>query len=316
MSEIKVAVATNSLGKSVAGHTVKRKLHAAKVHGFDGVEIAFECLDAHAATFISLETREDRLRAAACDVYETASSLTIELIALNPFGAYDGLKDSRDVELRLKEAELWCQLCHIMRINVFQICTALYGVDESQITADPEIIAANMRKLGHLAQSYGLRVAYEAPSWGIHNSTWQQVHRILELVDLPNVGHCLDTFHIASKEAGDPFSVTSPVRANGRQRLQASLDELKRTVDPASIVYFQLSDATVADAAQSGYPRRDLGQPPFMTQSRNCRIYPCEEQYGGTLPVIDVAKAVFDLGYRGWVSLEAFHTDMWEQRHS
>lgn len=190
------------------------------------------------------------------------------------------------------------------------------GVEESRITDDPTIIAGNMRKLGHLAQGYGLRVAYEAPSWGIHNNTWQQVQRILELVSLPNVGHCLDTFHIATREAGDPFNSKSPIRPNGLPALQASLDELKRTVDPNNIVYLQLSDATVADPKQMGYPRQDLAQPPFMTQSRNCRIYPCEAQHGGCLPVVDVAKTVFDLGYRGWVSMEVFHTDMWEARAS
>lgn len=196
------------------------------------------------------------------------------------------------------------------------MCTATYGVDESRIIDDPTIIAGNMRRLGRLAQGYGLRVAYEAPSWGIHNNTWQQVQRILELVNLPNVGHCLDTFHLAARDAGDPFNSKSPIRPNGLPALQASLDELKRTVDPNNIVYFQLSDATVADPKQTGYPRQDLAQPPFMTQSRNCRIYPCEEQHGGCLPVVDVAKTVFDLGYRGWVSMEVFHTDMWEARTS
>lgn len=122
MSATKVAVATNSLGKSVAGHAINRKLQAAKAHGFDGVEVAFECLDAHAATFTSLEIREHRLRAAARGVYATASSLGLKLIILNPFGAYDGLKDSRDVDVRLVEAELWCQLCQIMHIGIFQVC--------------------------------------------------------------------------------------------------------------------------------------------------------------------------------------------------
>lgn len=121
-SEIKIAVASNSLGKSAAGHAIRGKLQAAKAHGFDGVELAFECLDAHASTFTSLESRKDRLCAAANDIFKTASSLGLGLIALNPFGAYDGLKDPRDVDVRLQEAELWCQLCHIMRIGVLQVC--------------------------------------------------------------------------------------------------------------------------------------------------------------------------------------------------
>lgn len=137
MSIIKVAVATNSLGKSAAGHTIHRKLEAAKAHGFDGVELAFECLDAHAATFTSLQTREDRLHAAAHGIYDKASSLGLELIALNPFGAYDGLKDPRDVDVRLREAELWCQLCQIMHIGIFQVFRSQVGIlQTSHLTKD------------------------------------------------------------------------------------------------------------------------------------------------------------------------------------
>jgi 4-hydroxyphenylpyruvate dioxygenase len=197
-----------------------------------------------------------------------------------------------------------------------QICSVLYPLQESKITSDPKVIAANMRKLGLLAQNYGLRVAYEAPSWGIHKNTWQHIQEILDLVNLSNVGHCLDTFHIASKMAGDPFNVDSPVRPDGMKRLRDSLEELKQTVDSSRFVYLQLSDATVADPKQRGYPRKDLNQPAFMTQSRNCRIFPCEENYGGTLPTVPVAKTIFDMGYSGWVSMEVFHTDMFDTRSS
>lgn len=125
MSSIKVAVATNSLGKSAAGHTIQRKLEAAKSHGFDGVEVSIVCVNAHAETLASIETREARLRAAACDIYAKSSSLSLSLIALNPPGAYDGLKDPQAVEARLEEAELWCELCQLMHIPIFQVLTPL-----------------------------------------------------------------------------------------------------------------------------------------------------------------------------------------------
>jgi 4-hydroxyphenylpyruvate dioxygenase len=190
-------------------------------------------------------------------------------------------------------------------------------MEEARVTTDPKTIAANMRRLGLLAQSYNLQVAYEAPAWGMHINTWQQIQDIIALVDLPNVRHCLDTFHISAKEAGDPFNATSPTRRDGLQRLRSSLDEMKRTLSPKDIAYFQLSDATIADPQQRGYPVRDTKQPPFMTQSRNCRIYPCEPaKYGGTLPALEVAKTVFDMGYTGWVSMEVFHTDLWDKRPS
>lgn len=173
-----------------------------------------------------------------------------------------------------------------------------------------------MRKLGRLAERYGIMIGYEAPSWGMHKNTWQDVQEILHRVNMPNVGHCLDTFHIASKEAGDPFNALSPIQESGYERLYNSLDELKRTVDPSKIIYLQLSDATVADKDQKGYPNLDINQPPYMTQSRNCRIFPCEERLGGALPVVEVAKAVFDMGYTGWVSMEVFNTDMFDERTS
>lgn len=129
--------------------------------------------------------------------------------------------------------------------------------------------------------------------------------------------HCLDTFHIAARVAGDPFNHTSPVKPSGLSDLHASLDQMKRSIHPDQIGYFQLSDATVADREQRGYPVPDMKQPIFMTQSRNCRIYPCEPaKYGGTLPALDVAKTVFQLGYRGWVSMEVFHVDLWDCRPS
>lgn len=180
------------------------------------------------------------------------------------------------------------------------------------LTSDYRKIADNLRQLGQLAEKHGLIIAYEGVAWGIHVNTWEQVHEILSLTNHPNVRHCLDTFHIAAKVAGDPCNASAPIRPEGLRNLEISLEEMKRTIKPSDIGYLQLSDATVADPQQKDYPVCDLNQPPFMTQSRNCRMFPCEPaQYGGTLPALDVAKAIFDIGYRGWVSMEVFHKDLW-----
>lgn len=171
-----------------------------------------------------------------------------------------------------------------------------------------------MRRLGELAQKYGKIVAYEAVCWGMYVNRWQQSHEIINLVDLPNVKNCLDTFHIAASETSDPFNSAGPIRPGSLEHLRDSLSEMKRTLKADQIGYLQLSDATVADPDQTGYPQRDLMAPPLMTLSRNCRIYPCEPaKYGGVLPALEVAKAVFELGYRGWVSMEVFHVDLWKQ---
>jgi 4-hydroxyphenylpyruvate dioxygenase len=43
-----------------------------------------------------------------------------------------------------------------------------------------------------------------------------------------------------------------------------------------------------------------------MSWSRNARLFPFEEDRGGYLPVLDVARAFFELRFEGWVSLELF----------
>lgn len=128
-----------------------------------------------------------------------------------------------------------------------QVPSCTYPVEESSISSDPSKVADNLRRLGGLAQKYGIQVAYEAPVWGIHINTWQQARDIAALTGLPNIRLCLDTFHIAAKEAGDPFNSVSPVRPDGPRKLQESLEELKGTLKPSDIGYLQLSDATVAD---------------------------------------------------------------------
>lgn len=174
-------------------------------------------------------------------------------------------------------------------------------------------MVANLQRLCLLAQSYGIDVAYEAVAWGLHISRWQEARAVASLVDLPNMKLCLDTYHIAAREVADPFNRAAPVRRDLMPQLESSLAELKATVAPTDIGYVQLSDATVADAGQRKYPAIDLEQPPLMTQSRNCRMFPAEpERFGGTLPAVEVAEAIFATGYRGWVSMEVFHVDLYD----
>lgn len=184
------------------------------------------------------------------------------------------------------------------------------------MTSDDNKVVENLKRLGHLAQERGIQLAYEAPAWGIYVNSWQQTRDIAAMTGLSNIRLCFDTFHIAAKEAGDPFNSAHPTLPDGHRKLKDSLDEMALTVKPNDIAYLQLSDATVADLQQNGYPAPDVAQPPFMTQSRNCRIFPCEPELGGTLPALDVAKRVFDMNYRGWVSMEAFNIDLWDKRAS
>lgn len=196
--------------------------------------------------------------------------------------------------------------CYIKVNHLYQqVASCIYPL-QKPLTKDPTKIAANMKRLGLLAQKHNKIVAFEGVAFGMDINTWQKARDIVRLVDLPNVRHCIDTFHIAAGEAGDPLNMAAPIPPGGMEKLQRSLEEFKREVRHTDIGYFQLSGGTPADRLQRGYPLRDLNQPPFMTQSRNCRPFPGE----GVLPIMEVAKAVFETGYRGWVSMEVFHTDL------
>ncbi|KAJ6140614.1 hypothetical protein N7470_010410 [Penicillium chermesinum] len=248
MSAIKVAIASNSMGKSVAGHTIERKLEAAKAHGFDGVEVAFECVEANATQFNTMATRDARLRASAADIYEKAQSLDLKLI-IEP----------------------------IQRFRWTEESTA------SERSAMKRPRGESIRVHGKKSRRF-LRVSTSRTSGTVLTHSISPLKR-------PGI----HSTHLLPSEARDLDDL-----------YRTAWMSSKRTVSPEEYRFLQLSDATTADQEQKGYPNTDLDQPAYMTQSRNCRVFPCEERLGGSLPVMEVAKAVFDMGYTGWVSMEVF----------
>lgn len=90
------AIASISLGRSSAGHDILTKIRVAKSVGFAGIEIFFECLE-HLAhhTEVSPGTYPDvtALLNAANEVRRTCDEIGMKVLALLPFGFYDGLLD-------------------------------------------------------------------------------------------------------------------------------------------------------------------------------------------------------------------------------
>lgn len=122
--QLRVAIGTNALGKSKAGHDLPTKLQAAKRHGFDGVEVVMECLESYSqsALFDAYgDGRVNRLQAAAKEIRRQATDLSLEIVTLNPFGAYDGLAEEGDILERLEEAEIWLQVLEILDGPILQV---------------------------------------------------------------------------------------------------------------------------------------------------------------------------------------------------
>jgi 4-hydroxyphenylpyruvate dioxygenase len=221
------------------------------------------------------------------------------------------------------------QLCKLLGTDMIQI-PANFRLDDG-VTGDEDKVVADLRELAvrpaspsfsehspphslSLSQDLGakesppIRFVYEAMCWSTTNYTWQQSWRVVQKVDRPNFGAVLDAFHIAGYEYANP---TTPggVRPDGAARLRASLDELVKTIPGDRVFYVQLVDAERIDPPLaplgskegSASPYYVEGQQPYMSWSRNCRLFPYEEERGAYMPIEQVCKAFLDTGFKGWI---------------
>ena len=157
-----------------------------------------------------------------------------------------------------------------------------------------------MQDIG-LEQSPPIRFVYEAMCWSTYAFTWAQGWEIVQKVNRPNFGICLDSFHIAGWEYADP-ALRGGVRPGGPERLRNSIAELSRTVTSDRIYYIQLEDAERLDTPLvEGSPYYDKEQLPRMSWSRNCRLFPYEIDEGGYMPIEDVAKAILATNFQGFI---------------
>ena len=83
--------------------------------------------------------------------------------------------------------------------------------------------------------------------------------------------------------------------------LKKSLAKLVKEVDPKKIYLLQISDAyklpkPITEADEEGLRPRGQWSHDFRPMPFN----------GGYLPVVDVARAVLETGFRGWFSYEVF----------
>jgi 4-hydroxyphenylpyruvate dioxygenase len=121
----------------------------------------------------------------------------------------------------------------------------------------------------------------------------------------------LDTFNIAGRIWADPASLDG-MNPNADAVLKASMNRLVERVDVRKVFYVQVVDAErLSRPLVEGHEFYVPEQPARMSWSRNCRLFALEEERGGYLPVVEIARVMFDkLGYEGWVSLELFSRTM------
>lgn len=313
---LRPAIATVSLGRSLAGHGIIKKLRQAGIAGYQGVEIFFECLEdlARQKQNGSERTFREALIEASREVREACDVIGLVVVALQPFTNYGGLLEKEAHRQKIETLAVWFEICHILNTDAIQIPTNFLTEgttgDFDRIVADMSLVA----KLG-LEQSPSIRFAYEGISWGTHIDTWEGTWEIVKHINLPNLGLCLDTFHITGRVWGDPASDTGKTEA-AEEALEESLGRLVKELDPRKIFHVQLSDAERLQPPLSrDHPLHVADQKPRMTWSRNARLFPFESDRGAYLPVWRVCQAIFvEMKWQGWASMEMFGRTLYDRR--
>jgi len=312
----KLAITSMSLGRAYAGHSFDRKLDAAQKYGYQGIELFHEDLLDVAAqlsypSFCVAEPSAASQLAAARHILHMCQARDLEIVCLQPFAHYEGLLDRTEHARRLQKLTLWIQLAHELETDLIQIPANF--LPANQLSEDFELIVADLRKVADvgLCASPPIRFAYESLCWSTRVDTWESCWDVVQRVDRPNFGMCLDTFNIAGRIFADP-TVASGKTADAEEAVRQSMARLVAQVDVRKVFYVQVVDAERLKAPLlPGHPYYDAQQPARMSWSRNCRLFYGEKSRGTYLPVKEISSAFFHgLGFQGWVSLELFNRRM------
>ena len=306
-----------SLGLAHAGHSLEHRLDVVQRHGYKGIELSYDDLfglakQRYAATDgFSLEPSVEDQLVAAQEIHDMCGLRGLEIISLQPFRHYEGLVDRHEHNRRVEELRLWICLAHELGTDLILIPSSF--LPAAQVTADVELIAASLREAADigLQQSPPIRFAYEGLSWGTRVNTWEQSWEVVQMVNHPNLGICLDTFNMAGRIFADPTLPTGKL-PGAEGEVRRSMARLAADVDVRKIFYIQVVDgAKLRNPLVKGHLFYDPNQPARMSWSRNCRLFYGEGDRGAYLPIYEIVSVIFhQLGYDGWVSLELFNRRM------
>ena len=230
--------------------TLREKMQACATAGFDGIEIFEQDL---VTSPLSPE-----------DVRKMAADLGLSLDLYQPFRDFDSVPADL-LAANLRRADAKFRLMSRLGMDTILVCSnvATASIDDDGLRAE------QLAALAALAQDHGVKVAYEALAWGKYVNDYEHAHRLVAAVDHPNLGTCLDSFHILSRDWD-----TAPIE----------------TFDPEKIFFVQVADA----------PKLSMD---VLSWSRHYRVFPGEGQFELAKFLGHVVRA----GYTGPVSLEVFN---------
>src|SRR6266700_3344989 len=172
---MQTAIATVSLSG-----TLREKLEAIAAAQFKGVEIFENDLLSYNGT--------------PADVRRLVDDLGLETITFQPFRDFEGMSGAQR-ERVFARAERKFDLMQELGCDLLLVCSnvspeRLGGIDRA---------ATDLHEIGDRAAKRGMRVAFEALSWGRHIHDYRDAWEAVRRADHPVVGLVLDSFHILAR---------------------------------------------------------------------------------------------------------------------
>ncbi|KAI4087063.1 MAG: hypothetical protein LQ344_007067 [Seirophora lacunosa] len=284
-----------------------KKLEAIAGAGFQGIELGFPDLLSFASKGQNKEVQAqdfDTLCEVGREVKQLVEKNGLRIVMLQPFSNFEGWDEGSDGrEDAFRRAKGWIRIMEAVGTDMLQVGST----DSPHALGDLDYLATDLRQLADLLAAKDFCLAYENWCWATHAPDWKDVWEIVQKVDRPNVGLCLDTFQTAGGEWADPTTASGLIEREGglealESQFRTSLDIMSRTIPSEKIYILQLSDAYKPKTPLDSKPD-DSGLRPRGRWSSCLRPLPFD---GGYLPVVDFTKAVLRTGFRGWFSMEVF----------
>jgi sugar phosphate isomerase/epimerase len=170
-------------------------------------------------------------------------------------------------------AKAMLQMCRALGSSVLLVCSS----SSAHATGERAALIADLGKLALLAVPLGIRVAYEALSWGRHVNLLGQAWQIVRDAGRANLGLCIDSYHLL---------------AHGTE--VGALDD----IDVGKLFLVQLSDFLWQETRS----REDR-----IETARHYRVFPGEGVHSAEVSAL--VRRLDEAGYRGDYSFEVFNDD-------
>jgi 4-hydroxyphenylpyruvate dioxygenase len=188
----------------------------------------------------------------------------LKTVTFQPFRDFEGLPSPLR-EKAFARAERKFDVMAELGCDLLMVCSnvspeSLGGIDRA---------AADLRELAERAARRGMRVGFEALSWGKHIHDYRDAWEVVRRADHKALGLVLDSFHVLARGTD-----LTAIEAIPQDR----------------IFLVQMADA----------PRMDMD---YLSWSRHYRCFPGQ----GDLPIDDFMLALQATGFDGLLSLEIFN---------